>query len=312
MAKTLNVTTNFWGDVVDELFSLAVMGNDLVDGGYLYVADGIERKLAVPKITMSDIIQPPAATPTSKGSFAHTEDEIDPDDFLVYIEFDPNDYRQIWDTFRSKGEFLFTTLNPKVQAALLKELMTGNNGLEQYMGLALWQGDKSLAVTNVLSRFDGFRKKALANANVIDVTGYATLDATNIIAKMDSVYLQSREATRLNPNWTLAMNPASFELWGKANRDMQYKGPDWTQEAPRTFRGKEIAVLTGIADNEMYGTFLDSTRGSNFWMGTRGFKDFRAIQVEKLQANSDLWFFKLKMSADTYIKFGEDLAYYHA
>jgi|SRR5215216_4318263 len=307
-----NVTTNFWGDVVDELFSLAVMGNDFVDGGYIYVADGIERKLAVPKVSMSAIIQPPAATPTSQGEFTYNEDSIDPDDFLVYIEFNPNHFRQIWDPFRSKGEFLFTTLNPKVQAALLKELMVGNNGIDQYMGLALWKGDKSLVSTNVLSRFDGLRKKALANSAVIDVTNYAALTTSNIIDKMNDVYLQSREATRMAPDWTLFMSPADWEKWGTAMRNLTHKGPDWTGDAPRTFRGKEIAVLTGIAENEMYGTPASGSRGSNFWMGTRGFKDFKAIQVEKLQANSDLWFFKLKMSADTYIKFGEDLAFYHA
>lgn len=307
----LTITSNFWGDVVDELFSIAVMQNEVVEGGHIYVSDGIRRKRALPKVRMSQIIQAPAATPTPQGGFTYGEDVLDPDDFLVYVEFDPNDCRDLWEEFAEQGEFNFTKLNPKVQAELLRILIEGENGINTYMGTAIFQGDKAAGVAP-LNRFNGIVTKALANADVIDVTGYAPLTDVNIIAQMDKMYDQAREAIRVSPNWKLMMSYTDWEKWGRANRALSFKGPDYTSPPPMTFRGKDIVPLSGIPENTMIGTVATPDRGSNIWLGVRGIADFKAVQVEKLQANSDLWFFKLKMAADTQIKWGQDLTLHHA
>jgi hypothetical protein len=306
-----NITTFHWGDVVEELFALAVMQNDVVDGGHIYISDGIKKKRAIPKVRMDQIIQPMAATPTPQGTFTITEDSLDPDDFLVYVEFDPNDFNDLWEPFQPQGDFLFSKLPNKVQAELLRQLIEGENGVNNYMGQAILTGDK-VAGTAPLNRFNGLIYRAKNNADVIDVTGYATLTTSNILAKMDSVYDQARVAARSNPNWKFLMSYADWEKYGTALRNLSNKSIGPEQAPPLTYRGKKIAVLQGMPENTMIGTVATNDRGSNVWMGVRGIADFKAVQVEKLQANSDLWFFKLKMSADTQIKWGQDLTLYTA
>src|SRR6185503_10349440 len=89
--------TNFWGDVVDELAALVVTQNEIVDAGAIYISDGILKKRAVPRLRQSQIIQPRKATPTPQGD--HTWDEVvlEPDDIMVYIEFNPNDFSDLWE-----------------------------------------------------------------------------------------------------------------------------------------------------------------------------------------------------------------------
>lgn len=307
----VSITSNFWGDVVDELFAMAVTQNEIVDGGHIYVSDKIQRKRAIPRVKMNQIIQAPAATPTSQGTFTLDERSLDPDDFLVYVEFDPNDFRDMWEPFAPTGEFNFTKLNPKTQAALLQALLEGENGVNPYMGQAILQGDKTAGVAPY-NRFNGIITRALADADVVDVAGYAALTEANIIAKIGDVYSAARVAVRQSNKFKIFMSVNDFEKWGNANKALSNKGPDYSSPPPGKFNGKTLVPLVGMPDNCMFGTIASADRGSNIWMGVRGITDFSAVQVDKLQANSDLWFFKLKMSADTQIKFGQDFVLYHS
>lgn len=305
------ISSNFWGDVVEELFTLATTGNEVVDGGHIFVSDNIQRKRAIPRVTMSQIIQPMAATPTSQGTFTHNERELDPDPFLVYVEFDPNDYRDMWEFAAPKGEFVFTQLNPKIQAALLKELLEGTNGVNEYMGTAIFQGNKATG-TDPYNNFDGLITKAKADADVIDVSNYAALTSSNIFAKLQSIHDATRVPTRRNSKFKYLMSVVDTEKYSEAQKNQSYKGVDVTSEGIMKFHGKDVVPLVGMPENTVIATIADSTRGSNIWMGVRGMADFSAIKVDLVQNNSDLWFFKMKMSCDTQIKFGQDLSLYTA
>lgn len=304
------IISNFNGDVVEELMTLAVTQNEIVDSGAIYVDDNIQLKRSLVKVRQSNIIQKPAATPTSYGQLTTTEAVLQPDDFLVYIEFDPNEFRKIWSKWAPTGDFVFTQLAPEVQSELLRMLLEGEYGVNTYMGNAILNGDKALVDTNELSRFDGIVTKAIANNDVIDVAGAAALDATNIVAKMQAVYDASRKPTRENKDFKYFLSKTDREKYRTYLQNLANKSIDPTQDAPALFHGKEIVYLSDLAENTMFGTIANDTKTSNIWLGVKGIADFSQIKVDIVQNNSDLWFFKMKMSADTQIKFGEDFTLY--
>ena len=157
------IVSNYNGGYVEELMMLAVTSNEIVEGGHIYVEDNIAFKTSITRVRQSNIIQDLAPTPTSQGTQSTDERDLEPDPYMVYIEFDPNKYRKIWEKWQPSGEFVFTELKPEVQKQLLELLLTGENGVDNYMGNAILNGNKAAGV-GPLNKFDGLITKALADA----------------------------------------------------------------------------------------------------------------------------------------------------
>lgn len=303
------IVSNFAGDVVEELMMLAVTQNEIVEGGHIYVDDNIQLKRSIPRVRQSQIIQDLAATPTSFGTISTDERQLDPDPFMVYIEFDPNEFRNMWEKWAPRGEFVFTELAPGVQADLLRMLLEGEGGVNTYMGSAIINGDKAAGVAP-LNKFNGLIVKMLADADVIDVAGAVALTAGNIFDKLELVYAASRIPVRHNNDYKIFMSTVDFEKYRAALVALTNKSIDVTQDAPELFHGRKIVPLVDIPENTVFATTTSPSRKSNFWLGVRGLADYTSIKVDIVQNNSDLWFFKMKMSADTQIKWGQDTVLY--
>jgi len=289
MGVTIN--SNFWGDVVAELMTMATVGNEVVDLGLVYVSDNIQKRRAIPRMQMSKIIQPLAATPTPLGTFSEDERVLDPDPFMVYVEFDPNDFRDLWEEFAPDGEFVFTELDSAVQTQMLQYLIEGPNGVNEYMGTAILQGSKATG-TDPFDRFDGLVTKALADPDVIDVANYAALTTSNIFDKFLDTFNASRIPTRRNSKYKFLCSVKDGETYAQAQKLQNYKGVDVTSEGIMKFNGRPVVPLVGMPDNCIIATIADSTRGSNIWLGSQGMADLKAIKVAPVQNNSDMWFFK--------------------
>lgn len=308
------ITSNFWGDVVEELMTLAVTQNDIVDGGHIYVDDNIVKQRAVVRARQSNIIQDVAATPTSQGTQSFDERVIKPDDFMVYIEFDPNNYRNIWEKWHPKGDFVFTQLNPQVQAELLRLLLEGEGGVDNYMGNAILNGNKVAGIAP-LNKFNGLIYKAQNDPDVVSIPAPVAITGGaggNVRDKLELIYQASRVPVRDNPDFKFYMSTVDFDKYRSYLEALPNKSIDPTVDAPKMYHGRKIVVLPTMPENKVFATVGNPKRTSNIWMGVKGVADFSNIKVAQLQANSDLWFFKMKMSADTQIKFGQDLVLYNA
>lgn len=303
-----NITTTYAGDVVEELMRLAVAGNETVDNGHIHIESDIMSKRNVQSLSMSSIIQDDQATPEAAGDFTITNKVLQPDNFLVFVKFNPNEFRDFWDFGQPKGQFVFAELAPEVQVAMMDEVINGQNGVAPYMGKAIWQGDKTSG-TAPLDKFDGLQVKAAADADVADVTG-TTLSAANIIAEIEKVYQAARVEAREHPDFKIFMPYAAWELYKQAVIALTYKGPAPMASIERMYKEKTVVPLIGMTGNKMIATVANASRQSNIWLGLTAVNDFDTIQVDKLHNYSDEYFFKMKMGADTQIKFGEDAVYY--
>ncbi len=303
-----NITTPYAGDVVEEFLRLAVRGNETIDGNHIHIESDISKTRNMQRIKMTDIIQDPAATPTSQGQFNIDNKALTPDDWLVYVEFDPNELRDYWDYGQPTGDFVFTELKPEVQVALMDEILVGNNGINQYMGKAIWQGDKTSG-TAPYNKFNGLQVRLAGDSDVVDVSG-TTITAGNVIAEIEKVHAASRAEEKANPNYKIFVPYSVWELYEQAVVALNYKGPAPTSNVEMKYKSKQIVPLVGLEGNKMIATVATTSRDSNLWLGLTSMNDVNTIKVDRLQSNSDLFFFKMKMGADTQLKFGEAAVYY--
>lgn len=63
--------TTYAGEAASQFIIKSITGAVTVNGGHVYVKDGIKKKFTIPRwdADYEDFIQDRAATPTSKGSF---------------------------------------------------------------------------------------------------------------------------------------------------------------------------------------------------------------------------------------------------
>ena len=102
---TINFASNTYsGEVLEDLLVYTAKGNDTYQAGLIHVKPGIQKRFVLPGIELGNIIQDNKPTPTSvEGGVPATGDTtlnkytiheryLDPQDFMVYLGFDPRDF----------------------------------------------------------------------------------------------------------------------------------------------------------------------------------------------------------------------------
>ena len=67
------------------------------------------------------------------------------------------------------------------------------------------------------------------------------------------------------------------------------------------FKGKKIVVINGIPEHTIFLGKFTTGMDSCLWMGVDYATDQESVKVERLQANSELYFFQMRMKVDVNI-----------
>lgn len=304
----INLTTTYAGEVLDNFLMKLSTGNEIVQGGHIRVLDNIVKKQTLPRFKAEDLFQDRAATPTSKGSMTVDERKLEPQDWMLYTEFNPRDFEDFWMPFAPSGELIFRELTPEVQSAFLEEIAKYS---DNWMGKAILQGDKSTAPTGAYRYFDGIITKAAADSDVIDIASPVTLTSGNIESKIKAVYDATPVAVRRHPNYKIFVSDATSELYVDAVHAQTNKGNDFTQSAPLTYKGKNIVSLVGMPDNCIFATHSSAGRDTNLFLGVDWDQNVvDPLKIDRVAPNSELFFVKALMKADTQIAWGEQAVLY--
>jgi hypothetical protein len=180
------------------------------------------------------------------------------------------------------------------------------------LGEAIWisqlPGDGGTAPFN---KFTGIIPLAANDTETIQAVSPVALTADNILSKLQATYAQVPKAVRKHPGLKCLMSTNTFELYGDALRGLDHKSISHEQATPNTYKGKRLAPFSAFPDDCLYWVVTSTTKESNLWMGTNLASDMRVIQVDKLQANSELWFFKMLVKAGFQVaKPAETVLYY--
>lgn len=342
---TINYAGNSYaGEVLEDLLVYTAQGNDTFREGLIHIKPGVQHKISLPHVSMGEIIQDNVPTPTTQGAangtfnqYTFSERYLEPEDFMVYLEFNPRDFEEYWLPFQPDGQLLFRELDPKVQATMLHLLVDRK---DEYIGDCIWAsrkgGSDSSAITSPsgqttiggasaagpMKYFDGFIVRVLANlkANAVDAesrsdaqknecaTGKVVLAGSTALTTGEQVqnalytmYQKCPKKLRKNANLTYVMG---WELWDLYDQYLTGKDVKYTENAEVNkfrFKGKRIVVIDGITENTIVLGRFSSGLDSCLWMGVDYATDQESVKVDRLQANSELYFFQMRMKMDVNI-----------
>ncbi|MDR1119459.1 MAG: hypothetical protein LBM08_00900 [Dysgonamonadaceae bacterium] len=337
MADTVNYAGNSYsGEVLTDLLVYTAKGNDTYREGLIHIKPGIQKKFTLPHVSLGKIIQDNKPTPVSadgaKGAdghneYVHSERYLEPQDFMVYLEFNPRDFEDYWKPFQPSGELIFRELDPKVQATMLHLLIDRK---DQYLGDCIWAGKKggtdadikSDSVDNValggdsaagpMKYFDGFLSRVITNVNSADANEIATgkvivagntafTTGVNVESALYAMYRKCPKNLRKSDKLVFVMGWEAWDLYDQylSSKDIKYS--ENADVNKYRFKGKRIVVINGIPEQTIALGKFTTGMDSCLWMGVDYATDQESVKVERLQANSELYFFQMRMKIDVNI-----------
>jgi len=300
--------TTYAGEAASQFIVKALTGADTINGGHVYVKDGIKKKFTIPRwdANYEDFIQDRKATPVSKGSANVDGQVLNPEDYMIYTEFNPRDYEDHWFATQLNDTLIDRSLPYSVESVVVQEVLKRH---AKYFNKLIWNADTSL--TNIYKYFDGFLKKAKGGTTTNVVSSPVTLTKDNIQAELDRGYDKLPAEVRYDPDMKYYVSYATWDLYEKSQTGQTYKGVDITQSGKDTFRGKKVVKIADFPDNTYFIAKGKPTMESNLWIGLNSVAD-EGLQLQRLQANSELFFIKMLMKADVQIGWHNETVYYGA
>lgn len=323
--------TNYTGEVLEELLTLTAQKTDTFAKGLIHVEPQIQKQLTLPSIKLGKIIQDRKPTPDSSvGEYSFAERYLAPKDFMIYLEFNPREFERYYKASQPVDNLVFRKLDPYVQAKMLRLLMEGK---EAYIDQAIWcsatatqkakiansdgiEGTSIIGAENEYGQmkyWDGAIARMLMNANAEEnsedkKSGDIMLAGNGSFANGEAVetelynmYHKLPPKIRAISGLKILMDYNTWDMYDQYLTAKEHKYVDNTQINARTFKGKQIIPMVAFPDNTIIIGKFSSGRDSNLWMSVDMADDINVIQCDKLQNNSELYFFKALMKIDVNI-----------
>lgn len=299
--------TTYAGEAASTFIVKAITNNETVQGGHVYVKDGIKKQFTIPRwdADYEDFVQDRAATPTSKGTMTVDGQLLSPADYMIYTEFNPRDYEAHWFATQLNPTLIDRTLPVTVESVVVQQVLKRH---DRWLNKFLWNADKTL--TNTYKYIDGFILKAKNATGTLVVGSPTILSASNIQAELLKGFNLIPAALKYDPRMKIFVSYATFDFFMQSQINQTYKGVDITNVGVPTFRGHEVVKIPDLIDNFYLIAKGMPTPESNLWVGMNSTDD-AMLQVNKVQNNSELWFIKMLMKVDVQVGWGAELVYYN-
>ncbi len=324
----------YTGEFLEDLLVYTASENETYKEGLIHIKTGVQMKYTLPLVQLGKIIQDRVPTPNSDqsgndtGKYKFTERYLEPQDFMVYFEFNPRDFEKYYKWFQPDGNLVFRTLDPKIQATMVRLLMENKN---EYIDYSIWMSVKGGASASKITTpvgddyedvggdveagpmkyFDGAIKRILDNnigldgdkdpkkAIIAGTTAFST--GADVEAALRAMWRKTPTKIRKKASFVFIMDQNSWDLYDQYLTDKTVKYTDNTEMNQYRFKGKRIITLNALPKDTIVAGVFTNGMDSNLWMAVDYASDENVLQIDKLQANSELYFFKMLLKIDVNI-----------
>jgi hypothetical protein len=303
-------TSGYVGDVLDYIITEAVIGNEAVQKGSIYVIPDVPHKINIGKmVSTADPIKDREAMPTTKSAtVTWSESTLTPVEMMIYIpDINPRTFEAAWRPFQPKGALPNKVLDPRIQKTFADVVL---KQAQKQLGRLFWQGDTTLAASNALHFFNGYCTRATASSTNIDVTNIGTISAANVIAILEDCNEAVPDALYEDPDMVFHMSTASFRLYQQAVRALSYKGQGPAEDVPAEYGGREIRHYSGFPANKVLVAKATSGTDSAFYAATDKINDVENFIIEKLRPEGEHYFLKALFKMDANFSLDSETVYY--
>lgn len=304
------VTSNYNGDVLDYIITEAVVGNEAVQKGSVYVIPNVQNKISIAKMvsTANPIIAREAMPTTKSATVTMSEATITPVEMMIYIpDINPRVFEASWREFQPKGALPNKVLDPNIQKVFADVVM---KQAQNQIGRLFWQGDNSLATSSPLHFFDGYVTLADGSSTNIDVTNIGLITANNIIAILEDCSAAIPDALFDDPDMVYHMSTASFRKYQEAVRALSNKGQGPAEDVPANYGGREIRFYSGFPANTVLVAKATTGPDSNLYAATDKINDVENFIIEKLRPEGEHYFLKALFKLAVNFSLDSETVYY--
>lgn len=296
--------SNYNGEVLNRLLTKAITGCQIVDKGLICVIPAVKDKIAIPRLKVKKMLRKPNANPQvtdAKGDFIYSEHQLEPEEMLVFTVFNPDTFDHIWRPFQPTGNLVFYELPPNVQNELLDAM---SKQVQFELGWHFINGEYNSDPRDDEHLMNGILYRLKNDPDVIRIASSAETVTGKLYALRASIPVAMKEL----PELRYIMSPADWEKYDEELTSREHKNSDETDLNKKSFKGVPIETLVGWPDGLLMATLCSPHETtSNLFAAVNLVNDDKVIQIDKISPASDLYFFKMKMRADTNDAFGEEV-----
>jgi hypothetical protein len=293
--------TNYSGEVLEQLLTLAATGNELVERGLIHIEPEVSDRFSIPRLKAGKMLQKRKEMPTdedSQGDFVYSEKELRPVDFMAFTTFNPRSFEKVWRKWQPKGNLAFAELPAEAQNALLGELV---KSVRFELGHHFINGEYAADDDDKL--FNGIIFRMENDGDTIRVKG----SSPTMIGRLSRLRKFIPVTMRNNPGLRILMSVTDFDTYDDELTNKTVKGVDYTDISQRRYKGIAIEPLANWPDGLIVATICGMDYNTNLWAAVNLQDDMDVIQIDKVTNAGERYFFKMLMKADTNVAFGEEV-----
>lgn len=310
MALTL-ANTNYNGEVLENLYLVTGVGNEVMTKGSAKLHTDISTKKALPRLsqTADPIGDYAAGVPNAvTATTTYAERELVMRTMTVYETFLPTTFHDIWAKWKSAGDFTNLELNAELMNAIL-ELY--KNGIGTQMSKLFWQGDTTLGAGNALNKFNGIITRAILDASVIKPTPAGNITDQNFMDILAAVWAAIPDKFLDDPDFIIHVNTTDWKTMQAGNTKLKeaFVGI-FGMGLEEMYQMKKIRHFQGLTRHHIVGARVTNDESSNLNLGVWVDPDSESVVVDKVANNSREWFLRLDFKADANYRVSEELVLY--
>jgi hypothetical protein len=310
---------SFNGTHASKYWMPAYFEAETISSGVVSMWDGIKDKVNISNMVFAGGLQPRQETPnTPYGTVTVAEKILEPAAAMLYLIYNPAKLENQWESAKLSTKMLDRNLPNEFSSYFMYSVMSSVFG--QDMEVGWWMSSLGYTVTDTtdplykMQYCDGFMKRLVNDATVLNYASPATITTSNILAMLDGLLdlittnkkalVQKSKKKRMKYFFSaLTMN-----IWRKFLVAAPYKGIEFSDATISSYAGFDIVELSGFPDNTIL--FCEGTKDQMgaLHIGMNSTEDDNSLQTERTRPQDETFFVKALMKFSTQIKFGNEMA----